>query len=251
MKHSVFSGVSCVFAGTYHGMVYYPVNPPIHTFCFPVEGEIRAHISSQTLICAAGDYLYLPAGEAAHISACCNFCILVRIPAHCIPYSMCFGTAAVYKETAASSVFHALAEAYTGSGQASVFAMDTQFLHLLAMHDALACAAGSDAKAHIAPGVALLELEFLQNEPVSRYAEACLMKETRFRMLFSQCYGISPVEYRTKLRLERAQMLLQTACLPVKDVAQATGFHSVSYFCRQYKSAYGHTPGSGEAIEHA
>ena len=246
MNPDASAGTPCVFAGACHETLNFPAVPPVHSFLFPADGNIQARFAAQTLFCSSGMYIYLPAGGEAQLTLRCRRLILVRIPSACIPYPLSFGTAAIYEDPAAPDIFQALANACQGAGQASALAVDTQLLRLYAMHDALARAAGQEGQARISTGAALLELEFLRSEPISRYAQACLMGETRFRTLFSQHYGLSPVEYRIKLRLARAQALIRTARLPVHMAAQAAGFHSVSYFCRLYKQAYGHSPGAGE-----
>lgn len=251
MKQDFSADAPCVFSGASQETLDFPAAPDVHSFLFPAEGSIRAHLSVQTLVCASGNYLYLPAGTAARLSFNCKQLILVRVPCAYIPYPLCFGGAAIYMEPSAPSIFQAIADAFQGAGLSSTLALDTQLLRLYVMHDALARAAGTDAQARIAKGAALLELEFLRSEPISRYAQACQIGETRFRTLFTQYYGLSPAEYRIKLRLKRAQALIKTARLPVYMAARAAGFHSVSYFCRLYKQAYGHSPGAGEEDENA
>ena len=89
----------------------------------------------------------------------------------------------------------------------------------------------------------MLEHDFLKNDPVSRYAEACGMHENRFRSLFIKVYGCSPVDYRNRLRLDRARDLIRLFGLPVNAAADACGFNSASYFCRLYKKVFGVNPG--------
>jgi len=52
----------------------------------------------------------------------------------------------------------------------------------------------------------------------------------------------SPARYYMKLRLERAQLLLQQTMQPIVDVAIACGFSSASHFSKCYREFYGCSP---------
>jgi len=52
----------------------------------------------------------------------------------------------------------------------------------------------------------------------------------------------SPARYYMKLRLERAQLLLQQTDLPIIDIAIACGFSSASHFSKCYRTFYGTAP---------
>lgn len=70
---------------------------------------------------------------------------------------------------------------------------------------------------------------------------ACINKFYLIR-LFKQEFGMSPMRYITKRRMERSQLLLLTSDKPVKEVAYAMGFNDHSYFIRQFKKIVGITP---------
>ena len=98
----------------------------------------------------------------------------------------------------------------------------------------------------IAKGVAALEAQFLQNEPISLYAQLCGIRENRFRALFTEQYGVSPVEYRNTLRMHYARSLMDRLHCSVAEAARASGFSSVSYFCRLHRKMFGISPAESE-----
>ena len=61
---------------------------------------------------------------------------------------------------------------------------------------------------------------------------------------FSVCLNISPVEYLIRHRLHQAHLLLGDSGLTIREISQSCGFHSVSYFARQFRRYYGYTPGA-------
>ena len=91
-------------------------------------------------------------------------------------------------------------------------------------------------------GVLLLEQSYLENLPVSQYAEACNISVSLFRSLFGKQYGMSPVQYRNRLRIDRAMAMLAEGSCTVAEAAYASGFDNIGYFCRYYKKITGETP---------
>ncbi len=62
--------------------------------------------------------------------------------------------------------------------------------------------------------------------------------ERRFRAAF----GMSIGKYIMSVKMKDAQRLLSRGRLSVKEVAARTGFNSPQYFCRSYRSFFGHPP---------
>ncbi len=94
----------------------------------------------------------------------------------------------------------------------------------------------------ILAGVLLLEQSFLENLPISRFAEACSISESSFRSLFGKQYGMSPIQYRNRLRIHRAAAMLSEGSCTISEAAYACGFENIGYFCRYYKKITGETP---------
>lgn len=59
---------------------------------------------------------------------------------------------------------------------------------------------------------------------------------------FSTAYGLSPVKYRTNLRLTRARELIQTTSLGIAEVAKVVGFTNPAYFSRLFFRHFGCRP---------
>ena len=94
----------------------------------------------------------------------------------------------------------------------------------------------------ILAGVRLLEQSYLENLPVSRFAEASNISISLFRSLFGKQYGMSPIQYRNRLRIDRAAVILSEGSCTVSEAAYACGFENIGYFCRYYKKITGETP---------
>lgn len=96
--------------------------------------------------------------------------------------------------------------------------------------------------ANIIPGVTMLRRNYLENIAIPQLAAACNISVSSFRALFTECYGMSPIQYRNHLRIKRAKTLLADGGYTVADVAAQSGFDNVSYFIRFYKKVTGETP---------
>ena len=70
---------------------------------------------------------------------------------------------------------------------------------------------------------------------------ACITKSYLIR-LFKQEFGLSPLRYINKRKIEKSQLLLVTDGMPVKEVAYTLGFGDLSYFIRLFKKLAGVTP---------
>ncbi len=91
-------------------------------------------------------------------------------------------------------------------------------------------------------GVRLLEQTYLEDLRIEEYAKACFVSVNTFRALFLKHFGTSPLKYRNRLRIERARELLLDGTFAVAEVAYASGFKNIGYFCRYYRATTGETP---------
>lgn len=62
-----------------------------------------------------------------------------------------------------------------------------------------------------------------------------------------RCFSIylqkTPVDFLIQYRLQKAHVLLHDTTLTIQEISQSCGFHSTSYFTRQFRRHYGYTPG--------
>ena len=60
---------------------------------------------------------------------------------------------------------------------------------------------------------------------------------------FNTYMGCSPVDALIQHRLQIAHGLIKDTTLTLQEISYSCGFHSVHYFSRQFRQAYGYTPG--------
>lgn len=75
---------------------------------------------------------------------------------------------------------------------------------------------------------------------IADIASACSMSEANFCRYFKKMTDLSPGEYLTGLKMEKARELL--ASCSVTDTAYDLGYENISYFIALFKAKYGQTP---------
>lgn len=73
-------------------------------------------------------------------------------------------------------------------------------------------------------------------------ADVACVTHTYLIRLFNKNFGMSPLQYINQKKVERAQLLLLTSEMPVKEVAYSLGFTDSSYFIRLFKKTTQLTP---------
>ena len=69
---------------------------------------------------------------------------------------------------------------------------------------------------------------------IDRLANDVALGKDRFIRLFKQEVGETPVRYIMKQKIERAQILLTSSDMRIKEIAYSLGFTSEAYFDRVF-----------------
>lgn len=96
----------------------------------------------------------------------------------------------------------------------------------------------------IIPAVIYIEQNCNADITTADLAEMCDMSESQLRRLFKEYSGSSPIEYRNRLRVEKAYQLLKNNFCNVTEAAESVGFNNIYYFSRLFKSVIGESPKS-------
>ncbi len=68
------------------------------------------------------------------------------------------------------------------------------------------------------------------------------LSPSRLRQLFTRETGRSPMQYLNELRMKRAEELLASSFLSIKQVVFLSGLNDVSHFGRSFRKEHGLTP---------
>lgn len=89
---------------------------------------------------------------------------------------------------------------------------------------------------------------YSQTITLSDIADAANISRSEAGRCFQSYLGYSPVETLIQYRLQTAQHLIRETSLTLQEISSACGFHSVSYFSRQFRKRYGYSPGSERTL---
>lgn len=83
---------------------------------------------------------------------------------------------------------------------------------------------------------------FDSNLSLEEYAAMCCMSKYHFLRIFKQVTGVTPMEYRNRVRIDHAKELLTNSYFSISEIAEALGYTSLAYFSVQFKRAVGISP---------
>jgi len=73
-------------------------------------------------------------------------------------------------------------------------------------------------------------------------AESVGMGYANFRRAFTEYFGMSPIQYQIRTRVEEARRLLHTGRRTIKEVSEMLGYADQYTFSKQFKKYAGVTP---------
>lgn len=94
----------------------------------------------------------------------------------------------------------------------------------------------------IGPALEYTQKNYMQSFTIEELAQLCHLSPTHFRRIFHEIMGFSPLEYVTRTRISKACSLLRSTELPILDISETVGFHSLSSFNRSFVKITGSAP---------
>ena len=90
--------------------------------------------------------------------------------------------------------------------------------------------------------ISKIETETSTSWDTETLAELVDLSPSRFRHLFKHETGISPAHYLKDFRLRKAELMLRTTLLSVKQILKQVGIRSNTHFVHDFRKLYGVTP---------
>lgn len=87
----------------------------------------------------------------------------------------------------------------------------------------------------IAPALNMISASYQSPISVALLAEACNMSESTFRRAFKASVGKAPMDFVYETRIEAASSLLREGKYSIGEIAQMTGYDSISSFNRHFR----------------
>lgn len=94
--------------------------------------------------------------------------------------------------------------------------------------------------------IAFLKKQLLANlrhlPTIEELARFVNLSESHLQQLFKREFGMPPLQYLRRLRLEKARQLLEESFKNVKEIGFAVGMADQTHFTRAFKDKFGLTP---------
>lgn len=94
----------------------------------------------------------------------------------------------------------------------------------------------------IARAILWIRANFREPCRIEEAAEIAGMSRSSFHLHFKAVTAMSPIEYRTQLRLQEARRLMVTDALDAASAGFTVGYESPSHFSRDYSRIFGRPP---------
>jgi len=90
--------------------------------------------------------------------------------------------------------------------------------------------------------IALMESRVSARLDIGELAREVNLSPSRLRHLFKRETGNTPAQHLKHLRMQRAECLLRTTFLSVKEIINRIGMTNSSHFVREFKKIYNTAP---------
>lgn len=104
----------------------------------------------------------------------------------------------------------------------------------------------SDIERQIQQAVRYLTFQFAESISIEQVAQSLGYNRIYLSKMFKQFTGMTPMQYLTKIRMERAKTLLSSG-LTIEQISKSVGYKDPLYFSKQYKKWHGSTPSDHRA----
>lgn len=108
---------------------------------------------------------------------------------------------------------------------------------------ARAAARDADLEARLRRARAFIDAHYDQHIDLDAIARAACLSRYHFLRSFRRAFDITPHQYLTHKRIERAKELLETSNISVTEVCLEVGFQSLGSFSSLFQRHVGHSPG--------
>ena len=224
---------------------------PVERFVYITRGSVCFHLADGTLQAGARDMIYLPRDTAYHSlwHTSSNFVVVDLLLQDGGGQDILFGDHPCV-------LFHDTHLVYDGLLAELADKADAtgpfDWLERLSLCFKLLCHMARDTNRHesdtalskIQRGITYLENNYCSDFSVDVLADICNLSVSGFRRIFLECKGMSAVEYRNRLRIQKASELLRTGRYTVSEAADQTGIRDVKYFGKLFKRYTGTNPGT-------
>lgn len=145
-------------------------------------------------------------------------------------------------DATASCKFQEIAVACRAEGAPALTALGSFYLLYADLVQRLAYNEIMVAGSPVQAALHYIEAHPCEDFSVGRLASLCCMTESRFYAAFAAHTGCTPIEYKNRIRIQRAITMLSHRDHTVESISRELNFCTPAYFRRVFKKVTGKTP---------
>lgn len=93
----------------------------------------------------------------------------------------------------------------------------------------------------VAEAIAYMEENLQHNLTLEEVSAACSVSKSLLKTRFKEAKGMGVIEYFTRIKIDKAKVLIREESLNYTQIAERLGYSSIHYFSRQFKLITGMT----------
>ncbi len=101
---------------------------------------------------------------------------------------------------------------------------------------------GFEFGGRLSPALAFINQNYDKTITNEQLAKLCDLSTTHFRRIFKEQVGVSPIQYREKIRLHWAIKMLESQMFTISEIADKLGYLDVYHFSKVIKRHTGNPP---------
>ena len=212
-------------------------------FLFFIKGECVYEFDDKKITCTAGTVIYLPS-ESNHVLKLMSPDIeffrvdfTIRVKGEFVLFSN-----KPFKMTDAFS--KDCLDAVDQLNNLCLYSNDNilKMQKLLYIFDCLRKGGKREKKGKIYPASVYIAEHFAEPLNCNELAKLCYLSTSQFYNLFTKQFKMTPLQYRDKLVVEKAKVMLKLEEVTISEIAEILGFADVAYFSRFFKKHVGKSP---------
>ncbi len=224
----------------------------LNGFLYMISGSCMFEYGGNSFEMHAGAFAYLPKGSKHKYSILSEPVRYIRIDFNMYDWAtndeIVFSTEPylLFENTPhkCETIIHKLSETFISGKQDCNLKMNALLYDLLAKIASYHTDEFSENQHYntISPCIKYIENNLKNDIPTHILAEMCNLSPSHFRRIFKAATGTTPTEYRTRLRIEKACILLENNLCNISEISEQLGFENIFYFSRVFKKIMGIPP---------